>query len=125
VLVRYLGQEASSWAILHHYSFLLILFSGPIIFSWGVTTITFFQFYHLIIIGLLSFLAQLFLNRGFMLERAATASLLKNWYVLTNFIIDYFVVGTEIGWVSYMGAALIMGSSFVVVYSKVLQGAEH
>jgi len=49
---------------------------------------------------------------------AVRGSLMKNFYVITSFLLDYFLVGTKIHYLSFVGAGFIMTSSFVVFYGK-------
>jgi len=72
----------------------------------------------MILIAITQFLAQIFLNRGLKLSRTVTASLMKNWYVIVSFLLDYFVIENEITVLALLGAFLVSCSSILVVYGK-------
>ncbi|CAH0475023.1 unnamed protein product [Peronospora belbahrii] len=68
--------------------------------------------------GLLTFVGQLLLTKGFQLEKAGIASVMRYLDVVCVFIWDYLLLGEKINCWSIVGAAIICSCAVVIALRK-------
>jgi len=78
--------------------------------------------YMILFITVLSYCGQLALSRGFILESPAKLSQLAYTRIVYAFVIDIFIFSTSINYLSLIGFALIIYSSFNIIKKKWQEG---
>jgi drug/metabolite transporter (DMT)-like permease len=68
--------------------------------------------------GVTTFLGQLFLTRGFQLEKAGIASVMRYLDVVFVFIWDACLLREKINYWSVVGAAIICSSAIIIALRK-------
>ncbi|KAG7394395.1 hypothetical protein PHYBOEH_005238 [Phytophthora boehmeriae] len=71
--------------------------------------------------GLFTFVGQMFLTKGFQLEKAGIASVMRYLDVVFVFIWDSTILGEHINHYSIVGAAIILTSAIVIAIRKMKQ----
>jgi drug/metabolite transporter (DMT)-like permease len=68
--------------------------------------------------GVFTFVGQLLLTKGFQLEKAGIASVMRYLDVVCVFMWDYLLLGEKINYWSVVGAAIICSCATVIALRK-------
>lgn len=68
--------------------------------------------------GFFSFVGQIFLTKGFQIEKAGIASVMRYFDVVFVVVMDIAILGERVNALSIVGAAIIMSGASLIVLRK-------
>ena len=72
------------------------------------------MFLHIVCIGITFSIVMMLMTVSIKMMSAAMAGILFYLLVCFGYIFDYFFLGTQIGWMEILGAAIIVGANVTI-----------
>jgi len=124
VLVKTIGSKTNEGVVTFYFAAIAAMFSPLLMLFQGCHTLTVNDLLPIILIGILSFLVQIFRNKAFILGPPGKVSMISYFGILYSMFLDVFIMKADLDTFSVLGAICIFSSVFIFLYLMLKKEAQ-